>query len=403
MQELYIGLMSGTSLDGVDAVVVDFSQDFKVLGHASIPFESALKEDLLLLNSPSDNEIHRASLIANQLAISYAKLCLELLTQLGLKTSQIRAIGAHGQTIRHRPGAFDGIGYTVQLNNPALLAELTGITVCAEFRTRDVAAGGQGAPLVPAFHKNLFSREDRSVCILNLGGISNLSLLPPTGSVQPYGVRGEHPTEVIGFDCGPANCLMDEWCKIHTNKDFDESGDWASGGQAIDPLLNLLLKEDYFHAPAPKSTGRDLFNMQWLAKHLNQFKSDQEHSVQQNALEQNTNRPIDLALSPQDIQATLAALTAKSCALSIQSIAPGLVELIVCGGGALNTHLMDLLSKHLPGVDVVSSAAHGLPPLQVEASAFAWLAKQCLRGETASLKSVTGAQGARILGAIYQA
>ena len=385
MQELYIGLMSGTSLDAVDAVVVDFDKGFKVLGHESLPFESAFKADLLRLQAPAADELHRAYLASNTLALYYTKACQQLLNRLTLSASDIKAIGAHGQTVRHRPGAYDSIGYTVQLNNPSLLAERLGITVCADFRARDIAAGGQGAPLVPAFHMSLFRADKNSVCVVNLGGISNLSVIP--AKIETPGLSVDQP-ELIGFDCGPANCLMDEWCRKHTGQDFDESGRWAASGSVVEPLLELLMQEDYFNAPHPKSTGRDLFNMQWLDKSLDK--------LERLKTKEGTTRPVD-------IQATLAALTAKSCAQSIERVAPFCAELIVCGGGALNVHLMRLLALYLPSMKVVSSQLRGLPPLQVEAAAFAWLAKQCMNGETASVRSVTGAQGARILGAIYQA
>jgi len=385
MQELYIGLMSGTSLDAVDAVVADFDKGVKVLGHESVPFDPVFKADLLTLQAPTANELHKAYLASNTLALYYTKVCQQLLSRLNLSASDIKAIGAHGQTVRHRPGAFDSIGYTVQLNNPALLAERMGITVCADFRSRDVAAGGQGAPLVPAFHMDLFRAQTHSVCVLNLGGISNLTVIPAKLQKNRLDVE---PCELVGFDCGPANCLMDEWCKKHTGQDFDESGEWAASGLVFDPLLELFMQEDYFKAPHPKSTGRDLFNMQWLATSLKKLQGT-KHGTS--------------PLREVDVQATLCALTAKTCAQSIERVSPHATELIVCGGGALNAHLMHLLKIYLPKMNVVSSELRGLPPLQVEAAAFAWLARQCMKGETASLKSVTGAQGARILGAIYQA
>ena len=259
MQELYIGLMSGTSLDGVDGVLVDFSDDFKVLAHHTLAFSSRLKTELLALNTAGENELHRSNMCANELAQIYAQVCKALLEQTGLAARDISAVGAHGQTVRHRPGAFDGVGYSVQLNNPALLAERTGIRVCADFRSRDIAAGGQGAPLVPAFHKSLFQERDSSVCVLNLGGISNLSVLPA--------LRSNDDT-ITGFDCGPANCLMDAWCLLHTGQAFDASGAWAAQGAVLQPLLECLLDTQYFKALAPKSTGRDLFNMEWLEHKL---------------------------------------------------------------------------------------------------------------------------------------
>lgn len=380
MSELYIGLMSGTSLDGVDGVLVDFSSGFKVLAHESLPFPPRFREELLSLNVPGDNELHRSNLCANELAHIYAQICHALLEQTGLAAHDISAVGAHGQTVRHCPGAFDGTGYTVQLNNPALLAERSGMRVCADFRSRDVAAGGQGAPLVPAFHRSIFQDTESPVCVLNLGGISNLSVIPSARSFDTL--------ELIGFDCGPANCLMDEWCFKHTGQAFDEAGAWAAKGEVIAPLLRILLDDEYFNAPAPKSTGRDLFNSEWLELKLKFLEKI---------------NPELGPVSSVDVQATLAMLTVQTCSAALTRYAGQASKLIVCGGGALNLHIMGLLQEALPGMQVSSSDQFGLPPLQVEAAAFAWLARRCVRGETASSKSVTGAQGARILGSIYQA
>ncbi len=369
MPELYIGLMSGTSLDGVDGVLVDFSgQRLQVLGHASAPFPVALKQELLALNTPSDNELHRAALAGNALVRAYAGVVQQLLKSTGVTASAVRAIGAHGQTVRHRPQEFDGTGYTLQLNQPALLAELCGIDVVADFRSRDVAAGGQGAPLVPPFHQAIFGQGHSSLAVLNVGGISNLTLLDADGGVR-------------GFDCGPGNALMDAWCQAHTGAAYDDRGQWAAGGQVHAALLNRMLQEAFFAKAPPKSTGRDLFNATWLQAQLQGMQ----------------------ALPPQDVQATLTELTARACADSLLREAPACKTLVVCGGGALNQHLMARLSAALPTVRVASSADFGLPPLQVEASAFAWLARQAVLRVPAGAPKVTGAQGARILGAIYYA
>ena len=367
---LFIGLMSGTSLDGVDGVLVAFSVEGKprLLHHASSPFADDLRAELLALNTSGDNELHRAALAANGLVRTYAQVVRDLLKQSGLTPADITAIGAHGQTVRHRPQEFDRNGYTLQLNNPALLAELSGCTVVADFRSRDVAAGGQGAPLVPAFHIGVFGRPNETVAVLNLGGIANLSVLRADGSV-------------LGFDCGPANALMDYWCHEHTGKWYDANGTWAAQGKVVGPLLAALLQEPYFSQTPPKSTGRDLFNPDWLHQNL------AKHSD----------------LDAQDVQATLAELTAISCADDLKRLAPEAKELIVCGGGALNQHLMKRLEARLPGVLVQSSAAHGIDPQQVEAAAFAWLARQCLLGLPGNLASVTGARSPRVLGAIYPA
>lgn len=370
MSGLYIGLMSGTSLDGVDAVLADFDGPRpRVLGHTSAAFPADLKAELLALNSPTDNELHRAALAANALVRAYADQVQAVLRQCGVAPAAVRAIGAHGQTVRHRPQEFDGTGYTLQLNNPALLAELCGIDVVADFRSRDVAAGGQGAPLVPPFHQAFFGTADATRAVLNIGGISNLTLLDPS------------TPDILGFDCGPGNALMDAWCLSHTGQPYDAEGRWAATGRVHGGLLSRLLDEPFFAKAPPKSTGRDLFNGPWLRARLAGLES----------------------LAPQDVQATLTELTALACANSLLAIAPQCRTLIVCGGGALNTCLMQRLQLVLPHCAVGPSTAYDLPPLQVEATAFAWLARQTVAGQTASLKSVTGAKGARRLGAIYPA
>lgn len=370
MAALYIGLMSGTSLDGVDAVLVDLGDSaLRVLGHCSAPFPDALKQEFLALNAPGSNELHRAALAGNALTRVYADQVQALLQQCHLSPSDICAVGAHGQTVRHRPQEFDGTGYTLQLNQPALLAEWCGIDVVADFRSRDMAAGGQGAPLVPPFHHAFFARQGQATAVLNIGGISNLSVL---GSVA------ENST---GFDCGPGNALIDAWCQQHTGHAYDAEGRWAAQGQVNADLLSDLQADAYFSKLPPKSTGRDLFNAPWLAERL------QRHPE----------------LSPADVQATLTELTAWACADSVRRSSPACQTLIVCGGGALNLELMRRIECALPTMQVKSSAQHGLPPLQVEATAFAWLAQQAKERKTGSLPSVTGARGARILGAIYPA
>lgn len=376
--ECYIGLMSGTSLDGVDGVLVDFSgPTLRVLAKATLAFDAAFKAELLALNSPSNNELHRAAQAGNQIAVSYAQVVSDLrqhANSSGLGVIDIVAIGAHGQTVRHQPqrvsDTADGAGYTLQLNNPALLAELTGVTVVADFRSRDVAAGGQGAPLVPAFHQHVFAQADAMVAVLNIGGIANLSVLPADAS-----------DPVLGFDCGPGNALMDAWCLRHTGQPFDAAGAWAATGQCLPDLLALLQSEPYFNLPPPKSTGRDLFSLTWLMDKLQSY---------------------DAAL-PQDVQATLTELTASTCAQSVLRYAKDSRSLVVCGGGAFNHHLLQRLQAGLPDVRVRTSNQHGLPPLEVEAAAFAWLARQTMRHLPGNLPSVTGATGPRILGAIYPA
>jgi anhydro-N-acetylmuramic acid kinase len=369
MAELFIGLMSGTSMDGVDGVLADFSGGrIAVQGYAAAPFPAALRAEFMALNTPGDNELHRAALAGNRLAHAYAGVVNRLIADAGLPPGAVAAIGAHGQTVRHRPGEFDDVGYTLQINNPSLLAELTGIPVVADFRSRDVAAGGQGAPLVPGFHRALFARGDQGVAVLNIGGIANLSILP----------AGEGT--VLGFDCGPGNALIDHWCQTHIGQPYDAGGQWAASGRVAPDLLARLLADAYFAKSPPKSTGRDLFNPDWLAARLSTTEADAA-----------------------DVQATLTELTACVCAEHLKRYGAGSQLLIVCGGGALNDHLLSRLRALLPTVEVVSSGERGLPPQEVEAAAFAWLARAALRGEPGNLASVTGARGPRVLGAVYPA
>lgn len=367
--QLFIGLMSGTSLDGVDGVLADFNgAEPKVLAHHAMPFAPALKQELLALNTPSNNELHRAALAANGLVRVYAQTVQTLLADTHTNARDVCAIGAHGQTVRHQPGAFDGTGYTLQLNNPPLLAELTGIDVVADFRSRDVAAGGQGAPLVPVFHQGIFGQVGQTIGVLNVGGIANLSVLRADGNV-------------LGFDCGVGNALLDHWCHAHTGCAFDNDGAWGASGTVIEPLLHTMLTEPFLHQAPPKSTGRDLFHPTWLAHQLSGYAN----------------------AKPADVQATLTEFTARACVNDVLRHAADAAELIVCGGGALNGALMQRLQAGLPNTRVLSSAARGMPPLQVEAAAFAWLARQTVLGLPGNLPKVTGAQGARILGGIFKA
>ncbi len=353
-------------MDGVDGVLADFASGLRVLEHASAPLPDALRTELLALNATGPDELHRAWLAGNALMRVYADVAVQLLARSGVDKEAVAAIGAHGQTVRHRPRQFDGTGYTIQLAQPALLAELTGLTVVADFRSRDVAAGGQGAPLAPAFHQAVFARSGETVGVLNIGGISNLTLL-------------DAHEDVRGFDCGPGNALMDAWCSHHTGRAYDDDGRWAASGQVLPGLLAVMLAEPYFALAPPKSTGRDLFNWPWLQAQLARFAQAQ----------------------PQDVQATLTELTARACANDVQRHGAAVKQLFVCGGGALNGHLMRRLQALLPAVQVASSVDAGLPPLQVEAAAFAWLARKCLRGEPLDLQKTTGARGARVLGGIY--
>ncbi|MFY9513933.1 MAG: anhydro-N-acetylmuramic acid kinase [Rubrivivax sp.] len=360
---LYVGLMSGTSLDGVDAVLAELSAETtQVLAHAHRGFAPALRAELLALNSPGDNELQRAALAANGLMATYADAAQAVLQAAGVAATAVAAIGAHGQTVRHQPQA----GYTLQLMNGALLAELAGIDVVCDFRSRDVAAGGQGAPLVPAFHAQRFAVTGTDVAVLNLGGIGNLTLLPAGGTVG-------------GFDCGPGNALLDLWCLQHRAQAYDADGAWAATGQVDAGLLAQWLAEPFFALPPPKSTGRELFNAAWLQHRL------------------------PAGLAPVDVMATLAELTARGAVDALQRLAPGTSRLLVCGGGAFNGHLMQRLAALLPAARVASTAEAGVPPDQVEALAFAWLAWAFQNKRAGNLVEATGARGARLLGALYPA
>ncbi len=367
--EAWIGLMSGTSLDGVDAVLAlpDERGLLQGRGHVHLPFDATLRAELLALNSPGHDELHRAALAANALMRRYADAVHRLLADSGLARSAVAAIGAHGQTVRHRPGEFDGTGYTLQLVNCALLAELTGISVACDFRSRDVAAGGQGAPLVPAFHAACFGRPGQALAVLNIGGIANLTLLGADGRVG-------------GFDCGPGNVLMDLWVHQQLGRPFDADGTWAAQGRVLPALLARLLAEPYLAKAPPKSTGRDLFTAAWLQRHVAAF----PHAA------------------PEDVMATLAEFTASAAVQALHQHLADARCLIVCGGGAFNAHLMARLAA-LAGRPVRSSAAQGVPPDQVEAMAFAWLAKALVQRTPGNVEAVTGAAGPRVLGALYPA
>ena len=366
---LTIGLMSGTSLDGVDGVLLDQSSaGLRILAHQHRPFGAVLRDQLLALNQPGDNELHRAALAANALVAIGAKVTHALLNEAGLTAADVVAIGSHGQTLRHRPQAFDGIGYTLQIDNGALLAELTGIDVVCDFRSADLAAGGQGAPLVPAFHAALLGVSDSERAVLNLGGIANLTLLRREGGL-------------LGFDCGPGNMLLDAWIQRHQGLAFDAAGAWAGTGQVDADLLRVLLSEPYFEAKPPKSTGRDLFHSAWLDR----------------ALATAGGNP-----SPQDVQATLSELSARGVADALVAHAPGVDELILCGGGTRNTDLIARLRRLLPRTAISDTSRFGVAVDQVEAAAFAWLALAYVQALPGNRESVTGARGPRVLGALYR-
>lgn len=357
--------MSGTSLDGVDGVLMRLSADGRpqTLAGAALPMPDALRAELLALNTAGHDELERAARAANALARLYAQAVQRLLDETGLPASAVTAIGAHGQTVRHRPEQ----GYTIQLNAPALLAELTGIDVVADFRSRDVAAGGQGAPLVPPFHAAMFG-DGTSRAVLNLGGIANLTLLAP----------GQAPR---GFDTGPANVLLDLWCRRHTGQEFDADGRWAAGGRIDAALLQALIAgEPWLRLPPPKSTGRDLFNAAWLDIRLAGWNNT----------------------APADVQATLQRFTAQTVADALNAALPQAAEVLVCGGGARNAGLMRDLADTL-GRPVRATDEAGIAAQWMEALAFAWLAQMHVDGFKAGVPEVTGARGPRALGALYPA
>lgn len=364
-ESLYIGIMSGTSLDGIDAALVDFNSSTPSLIETYfLVYDQYLREQLLALNQAGYDELHRAALLSNTLSKLYADAVEGLLSKSGVSSQSITAIGCHGQTVRHCPQSERA--YSIQLGNAALLAELTGITVVADFRSRDIAAGGQGAPLVPAFHQVIFGHTEKHRIIVNIGGIANITSLSPK-------------REVIGFDCGPGNILLDAWCLQHTESLYDHNGSWAETGCIIPELLEALLAFPFFSLPPPKSTGRELFNSDWLKNYL--------HGKE----------------SPQDVQATLLKLSVEAIAQSIWLHFPEAEEIYVCGGGARNGKLVDELKTALSGKEVNLTDVLGVDADWMEAFAFAWLAKQTINKLPGNLPAVTGAQGYRILGAIYTA
>jgi anhydro-N-acetylmuramic acid kinase len=360
--QLFIGIMSGTSLDGVDVALVRFDNDTCHLENKHFAaYPAVLKLELLALHSPSANELEATVLMGNRLAEVCADAVNNLLISAHKTANDINAIGCHGQTIRHRPE----LGFTLQIGNAALLAELTNITVVSDFRSRDIASGGQGAPLVPAFHKAVFASKQANRALVNIGGIANITYLPSNG-------------EVLGFDSGPGNMLLDAWVKQHLGKDYDANGAWAATGVVIEPLLSSMLAEPYFALPPPKSTGRDLFNDTWLAQKLS-----------------------GTHYRPQDVARTLAALTAHSIHDALTQSCGQVDEVYLCGGGAHNTLLKNSLQTLLGETKVLLTDDLGVGVDWVEATAFAWLAKQTLENQPSNLPAVTGARGLRVLGAIY--
>lgn len=364
--EFFVGVMSGTSLDGIDAVVAKFDdRSVRVLAAVHRGFDDALRAELFALQRSGENELARAATAGNALADAYAAAIVDVLASAALSVDRVAAAGVHGQTVRHDPRA----GWTLQLNNAARVAERSGVTVIADFRSRDVAAGGQGAPLVPAFHAAMFASSGSDRAIVNIGGIANITLLPATGGLAA----------VRGFDTGPGNVLMDLWCARHRGQPFDEGGSWARSGSVDAELLRLLLDEPYFAATPPKSTGRDLFNATWLDARVA--------------------RRADVTAV--DVQRTLLELTGRTIAEALGPATSADSEILVCGGGALNSTLLDALAAELAPRTVTLTTSRGVDVQHVEALAFAWLACQTLSGRPGNLPAVTGAAGLRVLGAIH--
>lgn len=364
--ELYVGLMSGTSLDGIDTVLVELAQSPRLIAARTFPLPDELRAQLLSLCLPGDDEIERMGQADRLLGLACAKAVNALLQSAAVPSAAVRAIGSHGQTIRHRPPGTRPQPFTLQIGDPTSIAQLTGITTVADFRRRDIAAGGHGAPLVPAFHRAVF-KGTHTRAIVNIGGIANVTLLPTDGVV-------------IGFDTGPGNTLIDAWISRHRGLAYDRDGAWAAGGRVVPDLLQGLLADGYFAAPAPKSTGREYFSAAWLDTHL-----------------------AGVTAEPVDVQATLVELTACSIAQAIAALEPAPYEVFVCGGGAYNGYLMTRLEALLHPRLLGSTAQLGIEPEWVEAAAFAWLAQQTLAGRPGNEPAVTGAADYCVLGAIYPA
>jgi len=368
--DIYIGLMSGTSVDAIDAVAVRFMEadtkpELEIISTLSFDIPDQLKNAIIKLNHPSQNEIDLMMRTDIQLGQVFAEAALSLLDKSGLKPEQIKAIGSHGQTIRHQ--VEQDPRYTLQIANPNVIAQKTGITTVADFRMKDIIEGGQGAPLVPAFHEHLF-KSGKNRIVLNVGGMANVSFLLPE-------------KETSGFDTGPGNVLMDAWIKKYNNKAYDENGRWAESGNSNKSLLDDFLSEPYFQQAPPKSTGRELFDLHWLNEHLNKEGAEQE--------------------KPENIQASLLELSCESIAAAIETWGPESGEIYVCGGGASNAFLMKSLRERLNNYSLASTSEIGLDPEWVEACAFAWLGKRCLENKFGNLPSVTGASKPVILGGIY--
>lgn len=367
---LLVGVMSGTSLDGIDSVLVDFNESTppSLVAQHYHPYSDALRRTLAHAVAAADLNVDQFGTLDVELAELISQCVLTLLNKAQVKASQVLAIGSHGHTLRHRP--LLDLPFSWQIGDANIIAERTGVTTVADFRRRDVAAGGQGAPLVPAFHESVFSSPTESRVVLNIGGIANITVLPGRNAGKP----------VFGFDTGPGNAIMNDWIERHLNKPFDENGEWAKSGCSNAELLSVLLKDEYFSKPFPKSCGREQFNLHWLEERLFHFAS----------------------LRASDVQATLIELTASSIATAIKASADTAREIFVCGGGAHNAYLMERLAA-MSGLRVAKTDTIGVPADWVEAMAFAWLAWQTMQHRPGNIPSVTGAKRPVILGAIYPA
>jgi anhydro-N-acetylmuramic acid kinase len=364
--QLYLGLISGTSADGIDAALVRFEPHCELVFGRTYPWDETLRARLIALGQGGEaTSLDELGELDTTLARAFADAAMQAIADSGTDRNQLRAIGSHGQTVRHRPES--SAAFTWQMGDGNVIAERSGITTVADFRRRDVAAGGHGAPLMPAFHAAMLRSPDEDRAVLNLGGIANFTLLPRAG-------------EVRGFDTGPANALMDAWYERHTGQAYDAGGAFAASGAVDAGLLARLLDDPWFALPPPKSTGREQFHLRWLESQL---------GVE--------------GLSPADVQATLLELSAITVADALRATQPGTARVLGCGGGVRNAALMARISANLPGVVVESTAAHGLDPDYVEAMGFAWLARETLAGRPGNLPSVTGAKGLRILGTVYPA
>ncbi|WP_461521461.1 anhydro-N-acetylmuramic acid kinase [Porticoccus sp.] len=370
--ELYIGLMSGTSADCIDAAVANFANGRCQLIATQSTDISDLRTEIHALAQPGNNEIHRLGQLDRELGIRFAETVNQLLTNQQLRHSEIIAIGSHGQTIRHcPPSAETRHSFSLQVGDPNTIAQLTGITTVADFRRRDIALGGHGAPLVPAFHQAVFHKPGTTRAIINIGGIANITLL-----------HSDIRQPILGYDTGPGNGLMDSWISRHMNQPYDGNGDWGRQGSVIAPLLHQLLNTPFLSHPAPKSTGRELFNIDWLDRQLTL---------------------LDQSCSPADVQATLLAFTAQTISNAVKSHSPQVSEIYLCGGGAHNSSLVEQISTLLSPSLISTTDKLGIAGDWVEAVAFAWLARQTLGGKPGNDPAVTGARTASILGAIHPA